>query len=145
MPLLGAHLTYMQKGHLKIWTHFTCHALLHRGLFYERPINIHTIGTEQTRENDNCCANMHTREGDDLMQETVKAKKCCTNIDGISKSNNRIQPMVKSRLSDITEYFLSGPSYDSDKKRSAETTQQLHKEFEDFNGIGASMAYFHYS
>ena len=45
--------------------------------------------------------------------------------------------MVKSRLSDTTEYFLSGLNYDSNKKRSAETTQQLHKEFEDvFNGIG---------
>ena len=45
--------------------------------------------------------------------------------------------MVKSRLSDKMEYFLSGPSYDSNKKRSAETTQQLHKDFQDvFNGIG---------
>ena len=32
MPL-GVHL------YLKIWTHFVFHALLHRGLFYERPIN----------------------------------------------------------------------------------------------------------
>ena len=45
--------------------------------------------------------------------------------------------MVKSRLSKITEYFLSGLSYGSNKKRSTETTEQLHKEFEDvFNGIG---------
>ena len=67
----------------------------------------------------------------------VKAEKCCTNLDGISKSNNRIKPMANSRLSDITEYSLSGQSYDSDKKRSAETTQQLHKECEDvFSGIG---------
>ena len=35
------------------------------------------------------------------------------------------------------EYLLSGPSYDSNKKRSTETTQQPHKDFEDvFNGIG---------
>ena len=39
--------------------------------------------------------------------------------------------MVKNRLSETTEYILSGPNYDRDKKRSAETTQQLPKEFED--------------
>ena len=100
-------------------------------------INIHVIGTEQTRGNDNCCANMQPIQGDNLIQEVVKAEKCYTNIDGISKSNNRVKPTVKSRLSDTTEYFLSGLSYESNKKRSTETTQQLHKEFEDvFNGIG---------
>ena len=45
--------------------------------------------------------------------------------------------MVENRLSEIIEYFLLGLSYDTDKKRSAETTQQLHRDFEDaFNGIG---------
>ena len=45
--------------------------------------------------------------------------------------------MVKSRLSETLEYFLSGLNYDSDQKRSAETTWQLNKDFEDvFNGIG---------
>ena len=61
-------------------------------------INIHTIGAEQNRGNDNCCTNMHAIQGDDLMQETVKAEKCCTNIDSISKSNNRTKPMVKSKI-----------------------------------------------
>ena len=64
-------------------------------------------------------------------------EKCYTNTDSISKSNNKTKPVVKSKLSERIEYFLSGPSYDSDKKRSAETTQQLHEDFEDvFNGIG---------
>ena len=99
-------------------------------------INIHAIGTEQTRGNDNCCANMQAVQGNDQMQEMIKDEKCCTNKDGISKSNSRVKSMVKSKLSDTTEYFLSGPSYDSKKKRSAETMPQLQKEFEDvFNGI----------
>ena len=99
-------------------------------------ISIHAIGTEQTRGNDNCCANMHAWEQDDPMQKTVKAEKCYTKIDCISKSNNRIKPRVMSRISYTKEYFLSEPSYDTDKKMSAETTQQLHKEFKDgFNGI----------
>ena len=100
-------------------------------------INICAIGAEQTRWNDNCCTNMHAIQGDNPMLETVKAEKCCTNIDSISKSNNRNKVMVKSRLADKTKYFLSGPSYDSNKKRSTETTHQLYKEFEDvFNGTG---------
>ena len=36
----GVHLTYMKKGHLKIWTHFAFHTLLHWGLFYDRLISI---------------------------------------------------------------------------------------------------------
>ena len=73
-------------------------------------INIQALGAEQTRENDNCCANMNAIHRDDPMQEMVKTGKCCTNIDGISKSNNRVKSMVKSRLSHIIAYFLSGPS-----------------------------------
>ena len=30
----------MYRVHLKIWTHFAFHTLLHRGLFYERPTRI---------------------------------------------------------------------------------------------------------
>ena len=87
-------------------------------------LNIHTVGAEQTRGSDNCCANMHPIQRDDPKQETVKAEKYCTNTDSISKSNNEIKPMFKNRLSEAIEYFLSEPSYDSDKKRSAETTLQ---------------------
>ena len=38
-------------------------------------ISIHAIGVEQTRGNDNYCTNMHTTQGDDQMQETIKAEK----------------------------------------------------------------------
>ena len=80
---------------------------------------------------------MCTIQKDDPKQETVKAEKYCTNTDSISKSNNKSKPMAKSRLSETIEYFLSGLSYYSKKKRSAEFTQQLHKDFEDVsNGIG---------
>ena len=52
-------------------------------------------------------------------------------MDSISKSNTKTVPTVKRKLSKTKEYFLSGPGYDSNMKRSAETTQQLHKYFED--------------
>ena len=40
-------------------------------------------------------------------------------------------------LYNTVAHFLPGPNYDSDKKKSAEITQQLQRDFEDvFNGIG---------
>ena len=57
-------------------------------------------------------------------------------MDSISKSNNKTKPMVNSKSDKTIEHFLSGLSYGSDKKRSAETTEQIHKDFEDvFHGI----------
>ena len=45
--------------------------------------------------------------------------------------------MVKNNLDKPTNYFLAGPSCESDKRKSAESIQQKYKEFEDiFNGIG---------
>ena len=45
--------------------------------------------------------------------------------------------MVDTKSHKATEYFLSGPNYESDKKKSAESTQQIHKDFDAvFNGIG---------
>ena len=88
-------------------------------------INFNAIGAEQTGGSDKCCANMHTFQGD------------YTNMNSISKSNNKTGPMFKSNSYKTIEYFLSGLSYESDKKGSAETTQQIHKGFEDvFNVMG---------
>ena len=45
--------------------------------------------------------------------------------------------MVETESNKMTEYFLLGLTYESDKKKSAESTQQIHKDFDDvFNGIG---------
>ena len=44
--------------------------------------------------------------------------------------------MVDANTNKLTKYFLSGPSCDTDKRKSAELTQ-IHKEFNNvFNGIG---------
>ena len=51
--------------------------------------------------------------------------------------------MVNTKSNETTEYFLSGPNHESDKKKSAESTQQIHKDFDDvFNGIGCSEGTF---
>ena len=88
-------------------------------------LNIHTIGTEQTRGSNNCCTKMCAIQRGDPKQETVKAEKYCTNTDSISKSNIKSQPTVESRLSKTIDSFLSGLSYDNDKKSSTEITQQF--------------------
>ena len=100
-------------------------------------INIHSIGAEDVRDSD-WCANMHTAQGSNHGQETGTAEKCCTNKDNISNSkNNNTKPMVEAKANRSTEYFLAGPTYDSDKRKSVESTQQIHKDFDDvFNGIG---------
>ena len=45
--------------------------------------------------------------------------------------------MVKAKANKPTEYFLAGPTYDSDKRKSFKSTQHIHKDFDEvFNGIG---------
>ena len=100
-------------------------------------INIHSIGTEHNGGNDNCCTNKAAAHSSDMVQETNRAEKCYINTDSILKSDNTDKPMVNNKLSNTIDYFLPGPSYDSDKKTSAEITQQLQIDFEDvFYGIG---------
>ena len=88
-------------------------------------VNIHSIGTEQTGDSDNCCKKRPTDQREDMKQETNRAEKCYTNTDSISKYNNKYMSMVNNQLSNTVEYFLWGLSYDSDKKKSAQLTQQL--------------------
>ena len=66
----------------------------------------------------------------------------------ISKSgNNSKKSMVKNNPDKPTNYFIAGLSCESNKRKSAESTQLIHKEFEDvFNGLlGASRAHFLFS
>ena len=96
-------------------------------------VNIHSIGTEQTGGGDNHFANRPAVQREDTKQETDRAEECYTN----NKFNNKNKSTIDNQLSNTVEYFLSGLSHDSDKKRSAEITQQLQKDFEDvFGKIG---------
>ena len=81
---------------------------------------------------------MHTIWESELKQETDRAEKCCTNMDSISKSkDNNTKPMVNTKSNKTTIYSLSGPNYENDKKKSTESAQQIHKDFEDvFNAFG---------
>ena len=39
--------------------------------------------------------------------------------------------MVKTNLDKPTDYFIAGSSCESDKRKSVESTQEIHQEFED--------------
>ena len=72
-----------------------------------------------------------------MMQETDGTKKCYTDTDSISESDNADKPMVNNKLSNTIDYFLPGPNCDSDKTVGAEITHQLQRDFEDvLKGIG---------
>ena len=59
-------------------------------------------------------------------------------MDSILKErDSNTNPMVITKSNKRTECFLSGPTYESDKRKGAESTWQIHKDFDDmFNGIG---------
>ena len=100
-------------------------------------INIDSIDAEDV-ENGEWYINTSTTQESNTKQETGGAAKCCANTDSISKStNNSTKSMVNTNTNIPTNYFLSGPSCDTDKKKSARIIQQIQKEFNDvFNGIG---------
>ena len=78
-----------------------------------------------------------------MMQETDRTEKCYTCTESISKSDSADKPMVTNKLSNTIDHFLPCPNCDSDKKASAEITQQLQRDFEDvFYGIGCFVGIF---
>ena len=76
--------------------------------------------------------------GSSQVQEADGSEMCYTNKTSILKStNNNKKQMVKAEANNSTRYFIVGPNCDSDKRKNAESTQQIHKGFDDvFNGIG---------
>ena len=86
-------------------------------------ININSIATEDARDSDKQCANMHAVWESEPKQETDRAEKCKTNMDSISKlRDNKESQQSKTTSNKTTEYFLSGLAYESDWKKSAEST-----------------------
>ena len=100
-------------------------------------INIDFIDAEDMG-NSEWYINTSTTKESNTNQETGGAAKCCATTDSISKSTkNSTKSMVNTNANKPTNYFLSGPNCDIDKKKSAEWTQQTRKEFNDlFDGIG---------
>ena len=100
-------------------------------------ININSIVAEDARDSKSC-ANMQTALETEPKQKTDIAEKCYTDMDSISKlRENNTKPMIETQSNGTMEYFLLGPPYESNKKKSADVTEQIHIDFNDaFNGIG---------
>ena len=99
-------------------------------------INIDSIGTEDAGNTKKNIKTDATQESN-ANQEMYNAVKCCTNTTSISKStNNRNRSTANTNANTLTKYFLPCPNYVTDKRKSAELTQQIHKKFDVFNGIG---------
>ena len=100
-------------------------------------INIDSIDAEGVG-NSQWNINTGATQESNTKQETHGPAKCCANTDSISKStNNSNKSTVDTNTNKPTKYFLSGPSCETDKRKSTELTQQIHKEFHIvFNGIG---------
>ena len=95
-------------------------------------INIDSISAKDATDRNEWCANMHTVWASKPKQETGRAEKCYTSIDNISKStDNKTKAMVNTKPHKTTEYSLSGPNYESDRKKTADATQQMCKDFDD--------------
>ena len=99
-------------------------------------INIQSIGVEDAGDS-KWCADTHTVLGSTQIEETQGAEKYCANKTSISKSvNNSTKPTVKAEADNLTRYFIAVPKSDIDKRKSAESMQQIHEDFDDvFNGI----------
>ena len=72
-----------------------------------------------------------------MMYEADRPKKCYTNTDSNSKSNNKDKPTVTDNENSKINYFFPGPNQDNDKRVSPEITQQLQRDFKDvFTRVG---------
>ena len=103
-------------------------------------IDIDSLEAEDTQK-DNCNT---TTKVSNAKQEIHGARKCCMNTDGIFKANNNNSgSLINPKANTATIYFLSCPNVETDIRKSAELTQQIHTEFDDvFNGIGCFEAHY---
>ena len=97
-------------------------------------INIDSLEAEDTQK-DNC---IDDTKVSNAKQEIHWAGKCCTNTDGTFKTNNNRDVSTSNTNTNMpTKYFLACSNIETDKRKSAELTQQIHTKFKNvFNGIG---------
>ena len=72
------------------------------------------------------------------MKEVCVAEKSCINMDADSDVNNKVNDHSDdTNPNTITNYFLSSPNVEADKRKSIKLMWEIHNTFGDvFNGIG---------
>ena len=93
-------------------------------------VNIDSIETACTQK-ENCNINMNDAKTLNTKQETHGAKENCTNTHEDFKNANNINGSNNnSNTNTLTNYFLSSPNIEVDKRKSIELTQNICKVFD---------------
>ena len=100
-------------------------------------VNIDSIEAEGTQK-ENCNTNISDTNTSNVKQETHEAMESCTNTDEYLKNTNNVNRLdSNTNANTLTNYFLSSPNTEIDKRKSAKLTQKIHNVFDNvFNGIG---------
>ena len=98
-------------------------------------INIDSIEAASTWRED-CNANIGDAKGLDIRQEAHVAKESCTNMDeDLKVADNVNGSSINNSINTLTNYFLSSPNIEVDKRKSIELMQKMHIVFDNvFNG-----------
>ena len=102
-------------------------------------VNIDSIEVA-SMQRENCNTNIGDIKKWDTRQETQVANKSCTNMDEDLKiTDNIIGYSNNNSTNTLTNYFLSSPNMEVDKRKSIELLQIIHSVF---NGIGCFKGMF---
>ena len=86
-------------------------------------VNIDSLEAEDTQK-ENCNTNIDDAKISNAKQETHGAGEYCTSTDGSFKNtNNNSGPADNTNANTLTNYFLSCPNIETDKRKSTELTQ----------------------
>ena len=97
-------------------------------------VNIDSIQAEVAE----CKTNTGDARKSNITQETHVGEKGCADTDADSKSKHSTNGQNnQDNAYKVTNYFLSSPNVEADKRKSVKLTQEVHNTFGDvFNGIG---------
>ena len=109
-------------------------------------VNIDSIEAESTQK-ENCSTNISGTKTSSVKQETHGAKESCTNTVEHLKNTSNVNGLDSNiHTNTLTDYFLSSPNIEIDKRDSTELTQKLTKcLIMCLMALGALKAHFHYS
>ena len=100
-------------------------------------VNIYSIEAASMQK-ENCNTNIGGAKKPDIRQKTHVVKESCTNMDEDLKINSNIKGSNNNTsINTLTNYFLSSPNMEVDKKKSIELMQKIHNVFDNvLSGIG---------
>ena len=100
-------------------------------------INIHSIEAASTQR-ENCNTNIGDTRKPYTRQKTPVTKESCTNMDEDLKITDNVNGYSNNtNTKTLTNYFLSSPNMEVDKRKSIELMQKIHNVFDNvFIGIG---------